>query len=123
VDPGEALMKKAALLESGKDYLSAIDLYQQVVQMGKASRHADEAAEKVKKFLSDGDIAAEYDKVLKERQLDSDLAMADSYMAAGHYDKVVECCEKVISAAPDSKQARAAKELLEEAKRAQDSGR
>jgi tetratricopeptide (TPR) repeat protein len=117
-DPGEALMKKAALYESGHDWVTAIDIYKKVSAMGERSRRSKEATRKLDKLLSNKKIKAEYDEANKEKQLAEDLAMAESFILAGRYDEAIEYAEKVINAAPESSQAKKAKILLKGAKEA-----
>jgi hypothetical protein len=111
-DPGAALMKKAALYEQGKDWVTVIEIYQKVSKMGARSKFAEEAAEKIEKLLAKKDVKEEYDKHLKKKQLEEDYAMAESFALARHYEDVIEYCEKVMKDAPGSSMAKKAKILL-----------
>ncbi|MHC4660619.1 MAG: hypothetical protein ACYS8W_02910 [Planctomycetota bacterium] len=112
-DPGEKYIKQADSYVKSKKYVKAIETYRKVEKMGKRTKLAEEATKKIKELLEDEKIATIYAAAEREKKLDSDLAMAESYLLAGNQEKVVEYCNKVIEAAPDSEQAKKAKELLE----------
>lgn len=118
-DPGEALMKKAKLYESGQDWVTVIDIYDKVANMGERSKHAKEARQKLDRLLAKPEVKAEYETARKQKQLEEDLLMAESYALAGRYDEVAKYCQKVIDAAPGSNEAKKAKILIDWAKEAE----
>jgi len=118
-DPGVALIKKAKLYESGKDYVTAIDIYKKIVDMGANTKCSNEAKQKMDKLLSKPKIKKEFDEANLEKQLEEDYAMAESFMLASRYEDVIEYCEKILKAAPNTVHAQRAKILLDGAKEAQ----
>ncbi len=121
-DPGEILMKRAGLYEKGREYVCAIDLYTKVAEMGKKSRFSKKAAEEAGRLLSDEKIAAAYKEAKFQKQLDDNIAMAESLILGSRYDEAIKHCEKVIELAPGSKQAKRARELIEQIEKTKKSG-
>ena len=115
VDPGEKLMEKAGELEKDRKLLEALEIYKRLEGMGERSRYAAAAAEKVRTLLADGELAAQLKEQQGRKKLESDLAMAESYLQNKIYDKALEFARKVIAAAPDSEQAKKAKDIIRRA--------
>ncbi|MHC4605651.1 MAG: C13 family peptidase [Planctomycetota bacterium] len=112
----EKLMKQAELWESGQNYVEAIECYRQVAEGG--SEHADDAKKKMEELLSDPEIAAAWEKHEAEEKLDEDVTKAREWLRFKEYEKAIECAQKVVDAAPDSKQAKQAKKIIRDAKKA-----
>ncbi len=110
-DPGKDLLKKARLHESGRDYITAIEIYKRIAGMGKSSMYSKEAKKKIDGLLAKKEVAAEYEEHMKQQQLTEDLAMAESFALAGRFDDVIEYCNKVIKASPGSSEGKSAKIL------------
>ena len=119
-DPGKDLIKKAKLHESGRDYITAIEIYKKIAGMGKHSIYSKEAKQKIDRLLAKKDVAAEYEEHMKQQQLKEDLAMAESFALAGRLDDVVEYCNKVIKVSPGSSEGKSAKILLKWANEAKE---
>jgi hypothetical protein len=119
-DPGKALMKKAKLHESGRDYITAIKMYKKIEGMGKHSMYSKEARQRIEGLLAKKDVAAEYEEYRKQQQLKEDLAMAESFALAGSLDDVIEYCNKVLEASPGSSEGKSAKILLKWANEAKE---
>jgi hypothetical protein len=110
-DPGKALMKKAALYESGKDWVTVIGIYKKVSKMGERSKYSKEATQKLDKLLAKKEVKEEYEDHQKKKQLEEDYAMAESFALAGRYDEVMKYCKQVMDASPGSNMAKKAKIL------------